>query len=60
MAPALDAAKAASTLSARPDVVRADLLLRRIGEEVARRWSLREPGPFGAAAPSPPEVEWSE
>ncbi len=60
MAPALDAAKAASTLPARPDVVRADLLLRRIGEEVARRWSLREPGPFGAAAPSPPEVEWSE
>ena len=60
MAPALDAAKAASPLPARPDVARADRLLRRIGEELARRWSLREPGPFGAEAPPSPDVEWSE
>ncbi len=60
MAPALDAAKASSSLPARPDVARADRLSRRIGEEVARRWSLREPGPFGAEAPPPPDVEWSE
>lgn len=60
MAPALDAAKAASALPARPDVARADRLLRKIGEEIARRWSLREPGPFGAEAAPPPDVEWSE
>lgn len=60
MAPALDAAKEASSLPARPDVARADRLLRKIGEEVARRWSVREPGSFGAEAPPPPDVEWSE
>ncbi|CAN5886274.1 hypothetical protein BH11MYX4_BH11MYX4_17590 [soil metagenome] len=60
LAPELDAAKEESRLPARPDVARADALLRRIGEEVARRWSLREPGPFGAEAPAPPDVEWSE
>ena len=60
MAPELEAARNASTLPARPDVARADALLRRIGEEIARRWSVREPGPFGADAPTPPEVVWSE
>jgi hypothetical protein len=60
MAPALDAAKEASALPARPDVARADRLLRKIGEEIARRWSQREAGAFGLAAPPPPEVEWSE
>ena len=60
MAPELEAARHASRLPPRPDVARADALLRRIGEEVARRWSLREPGPFGASAPPPPEVVWSE
>lgn len=60
MTPALEAARHASPLPARPDVARADALLRRIGEEVARRWTAREPGPFGAAAPAVPEVVWSE
>jgi len=60
MAPELDAAKEVSALPARPDVARADALLRRIGEEIARRWCLREPGPFGPEGPVPPEVEWSE
>jgi hypothetical protein len=56
----LEAARDASTLPARPDVARADALLRRIGEELARRSVQREPGPFGADAPPPPEVVWSE
>ncbi len=60
MAPELERARDASKLPRRPDVVRADALLRRIGEELARRWVERAPGPFGAAAPPPPEVTWSE
>ncbi|HVJ90387.1 MAG TPA: nucleotidyltransferase domain-containing protein, partial [Labilithrix sp.] len=60
MAPELERARDASKLPRRPDVVRADALLRRIGEELAKRWGLRAPGPFGADAPAPPEVAWSE
>jgi predicted nucleotidyltransferase len=60
MAPELERAKDASSLPKRPNVVRADALLRRIGEEVARRWVTSAPGPFGGDAPSPPEVVWSE
>lgn len=60
MAPALERARDASRLPPRPDVVRADALLRRIGEEIARRWVTRVPGPFGVDAPPPPEVTWSE
>jgi predicted nucleotidyltransferase len=60
MAPELERAKDASSLPKRPDVVRADALLRRIGEELARRWVSSAPGPFGGSAPTPPEVVWSE
>jgi hypothetical protein len=60
MTPALEAARDASPLPARPDVARADALLRRIGEELARRWTERVRGPFGAGAPAVPEVVWSE
>ncbi|MBX3233958.1 MAG: nucleotidyltransferase domain-containing protein [Labilithrix sp.] len=60
LVPDLEAARDGSKLPARPDVVRADALLRRIGEEIARRWTERRPGPFGADAPPPPEVTWSE
>jgi hypothetical protein len=60
MAPELEQARDASGLPRRPDVARADALLRRIGEEVARRWVSKSPGPLGAAAPCPPEVTWSE
>jgi hypothetical protein len=60
MAPELERARDASKLPRRPDVVRADALLRRIGEELARRWVERAPGPLGADAPSAPEVTWSE
>jgi hypothetical protein len=60
MAPDLERARGASPLPERPDVARADRLLRRIGEELARRWVSRAEGPFGAGAPCPPEVAWNE
>jgi hypothetical protein len=60
MAPDLERARDASTLPKRPDVVRADALLRRIAEELARRWVSAAPGPFGTDAPKAPEVTWSE
>ena len=60
MAADLEGARAVSTLPERPDVVRADALLRRIGAEIARRAVSNDLGPFGADAPPPPEVVWSE
>ncbi len=60
MAPELERARDASALPRRPDVARADALLRRIGEEVARRWASGTPGPLGRDAPEPPEVTWNE
>jgi hypothetical protein len=60
MAPAVERARDASRLPARPDIARADALLRRVGEELARRWVSGEPGPFGRDAPPAPEAAWSE
>jgi hypothetical protein len=60
MAPDLERARDESRLPKRPDVARVDALLRRIGEELARRWIEGAPGPWGTAAPKPPEVVWSE
>jgi hypothetical protein len=56
----LERARDASALPRRPDVARADALLRRIGQDLARRWVLAEAGPFGKDAPEPPEVTWNE
>ena len=60
MAPALERARDASTLPRRPDVVRADALMRRVGSELARRWAAGESGPLGKDAPPAPEVVWNE
>jgi hypothetical protein len=60
MSPELEAARDASKLPRRPDVARADALLRRVNEELARRWTNQMPGPFGKDAPRAPEVTWSE
>ncbi|MEO7327466.1 MAG: UDP-phosphate N-acetylglucosaminyl 1-phosphate transferase, partial [Minicystis sp.] len=50
----LEAARQASPLPRHADVGRADTLLRRIGEELARRHLTGGPGPFGKdAAPCP-------
>ena len=60
MAADLESARAESRLPERPDVASADALLRRIGEELARRSVTGEAGPLGADAPPPPAVVWSE
>ena len=60
LAPGLEAARDASRLPRRPDVSRADSLLRRIGAELARRWADDAPGALGRDAPPPPEVVGNE
>ncbi len=60
MAPDLERARDASSLPKRPDVRRADALLRRVGGELARRWVAGGAGPFGTDAAPAPEVVWSE
>jgi hypothetical protein len=60
LAPELEEAHRTSRLPAFPDYGRADRLLRRVGEELARRWVMKEPGPLGRDAPAPPAVEWKE
>lgn len=52
--PDLEAARDATPLPPRPDLARADQLLRRIADEIARRWLEQAPGPLGADAPPPP------
>jgi hypothetical protein len=56
----LEEARKESRLPAHPDVPRADALLRRIGEEAARRALSSEPGPFGRDAPPRPEVVYDD
>jgi hypothetical protein len=55
MMPALEAARDASPLPRGPDVGRADALLARIQEEVARRHFSGEPGPWAAPGAVNPE-----
>jgi hypothetical protein len=57
LAPMLEAARDNSRLPDLPDYARADALLRRVGEELARRWVGKSPGPWGAEAPVPPPYE---
>jgi hypothetical protein len=57
-APELESARGESKLPTRPDIARADAALRRIGIELARRWTSQEAGPFGADAPAAPVAEW--
>ncbi|RKH16959.1 UDP-phosphate N-acetylglucosaminyl 1-phosphate transferase [Corallococcus sp. CA047B] len=57
MAPALEAAHRESRLPEHPDYARADRLLRRVGDEVARRWVQKTPGPLGRDAPEAPALE---
>lgn len=49
----LEAAREGSPLPAKPDVAAADVLLRRVRAEAARRWFEREAGPWGRDAPEP-------
>jgi RNA repair pathway DNA polymerase beta family len=56
----LEALREQTRLPRRPDVARADALLRRIGEELARRAVFRESGPLGRDAPPPPEITFDD
>ncbi|MCY0996823.1 nucleotidyltransferase domain-containing protein [Myxococcus sp. MISCRS1] len=60
MAPELEAARRESRLPEQPDYARADRLLRRVGDEVARRWVTKAPGPWGREAPEAPRMEWRD
>lgn len=53
----LDAAREGSPLPPRPDLRRADALLRELRTEAARRAFCHEPGPWGRDAPDPPPPE---
>ncbi len=54
LVPELEAARDSTPLPRLPDLARADALSRRLHEEVARRWIVRQPGPWGRDAPPPP------
>jgi RNA repair pathway DNA polymerase beta family protein len=60
LAPKLEAARQASPLPRKPDVARADRVLREARLEAARRWVSQEPGPWGTTAPDPSEASWDE
>ena len=60
MSPALEAARNESRLSEHPDFVKADRLVKRISQELARRFVLRVAGPFGAEAPEAPQPAATE
>jgi hypothetical protein len=53
MSPSLEAARDASTLPEQPDFEKADALLKRISNELARRHVLKVPGPWSAPESAP-------
>ena len=60
LTPRLEGARQSSPLPRHPDVAAADRVLRDARDEAARRWVLRVPGPWGDAAPAPPEAHYDE
>ena len=50
----LERARDTSNLRPQPDFAAADVLLRRVAEEIARRHVQQLPGPLGRDAPAPP------
>jgi predicted nucleotidyltransferase len=60
LTPRLEAARMASPLPRHPDVARAERVLRGARAEAARRAVAREPGPWGADAPEPPEARYDD
>jgi len=56
MAGELEEARHRTKLPKRPDVRRADAMLRAAREAAARRWFTQAPGPWGRDAPEPPPV----
>jgi hypothetical protein len=60
LTPKLEAAREASPLPRYSDVAGADRVLREARAEAARRWIVRAPGPWGDAAPEPPEARFDD
>ena len=60
LTPKLEAARQSSPLPRHPDVATADRVLRDARAEAARRWVQRVAGPWGVAAPAPPEAHYGE
>lgn len=60
LTPELEEARRATRLPPRPDVPRAEALLRRVREEVARRHLEGAPGALGKDAPEAPVTVWDE
>ncbi len=60
LTPALEDARRSTPLPARPDLARADALVRKLRAESARRHVAGAPGPWGADAPAPPVLSWEE
>lgn len=60
LTPELEEARRATRLPPRPDVARAEALLRRVREEVARRHLTGAPGALGKDAPEAPVTVWDE
>jgi len=60
LTPKLEAAREASPLPRHADVALAERALRAAREEAARRALAREPGPWGADAPPPPEARFDD
>ena len=60
LTPRLEAARQTSPLPQRSDVAAADRVLHAIRDESARRWISRQPGPWGADAPQPPEARFDD
>jgi predicted nucleotidyltransferase len=60
MAPELERARDHSPLPDEPDYERANRLMRKVNEELARRWLQQVPGPFGQRAPPPPSWDHAE
>jgi len=60
LTPRLEVARQTSPLPRHPDVSRADIVLRAIRHEAARRCIAAVAGPWGAQAPAPPEARYDD
>jgi hypothetical protein len=60
LTPKLEGARQTTPLPRHPDVAAADRVLRAVRDEAARRWVMRAPGPWGQAAPAPPEAHFDD
>ena len=60
LTPRLERARGESRLPRRPDVARAEAILRGVRHEAARRWLAQDAGAFGLAAPEPPVARFDD